>query len=101
MIKEISVNHIDIVENSRTRTDKSDVSLLMKDIKQNGLLHPIGVYENKDRYVLLFGSRRLMACKKLGYDKILASIMNKPSQEELLLINTSENLHREDLKPHE
>jgi hypothetical protein len=101
MIKEINVKNIDVIQNSRARTDLSDVSLLMKDIKQNGLLHPIGVYEEKSRYVLLFGSRRLSAFKKLGYDKILANIMDKPTAQELLLINTSENLHREDLKPHE
>jgi ParB/RepB/Spo0J family partition protein len=101
IIKEISVKDISIVQNSRTRTDKSDISLLMKDIKQNGLLHPIGVYEKDSKYLLLYGSRRLMAYKKLGYTKISANILDEPTEQELLFINTSENLHREDLKPHE
>lgn len=102
MIKDIPVKDITIIENSRLRTDNSDVSLLMKDIKAHGLFHPIGVYETKDNsYVLLYGSRRLMAYKKLGYTTIPASILSKPSDDEMIVINSSENIHRENLKPHE
>lgn len=99
--KEIPVKDIKIIENSRTRTDESDVSFLMRDIKQHGLLHPIGVYADGEKYILLFGSRRLKAFQKLGFDKIPAQIMEKLSEQDLLLVNSSENLHREDLKPHE
>lgn len=101
MNKEIFVKDIKIIENSRTRTDQSDVSLLMRDIKQHGLLHPIGVYPDGEKYILLYGSRRLQAFKKLAIDKIPALVMEKPTEQNLLLINTSENLQREDLKPHE
>ncbi len=48
-------------DNSRIRTEKSDMVPLMEDIKHRGLLQPIGVLENNGNYIVRFGNRRLVS----------------------------------------
>ena len=75
-----------------------DVSELMQNIKQNGLLQPIGVWKTKSgEFIIAFGNRRLIACERLGWKKITAKILGALTAEELLIINTSENLHRKEV----
>jgi len=101
---EIDINKIKILRNTRTDLDKLDLSELMEDIRENGLLHPIGVWQENDEYILAFGHRRFMALKKLGRKslvvgkdiKILDGIL---SSEDFLILNLSENLHRVDNTP--
>jgi ParB-like chromosome segregation protein Spo0J len=61
----------------RHRNDMGDLSALADSIKEVGLLQPIGITPANE---LVFGERRLKACRDiLGYDKILARIVNLPS----------------------
>lgn len=98
LVKEIEVGKITIYQN--IRSDKKDVSGLMKSIEQNGLQHPIGVYKKDNSYILAYGFRRLQAAKKLGWKTISAIIIQeKFSEEDFLTKNTIENIHREDINP--
>jgi len=100
MIEELEITKIKLLENIRTRIDESDLSGLMQDIKQHGLLHPIGVWVEGKDYILAFGNRRLECCKKLGWNKIPVNILpNKLTKEDFITINTSENIHRENISP--
>ena len=96
--EDIPIKKIQSLENIRMRISEKDVAELMQNIKQNGLLQPIGVWETEaGEYVIAFGNRRLIACEKLGWKTITAKIMGELNYEELLIVNTSENLHREDV----
>src|SRR3990167_2869964 len=92
--EKIKLKDIKHLENSRLR-DKDDVSDLMHDIEQRGLLENIGVRLNDN--ALIFGNRRVKACEKLGYEDILCDYYDDVSDEELLITNLAENLKRRDI----
>lgn len=93
-IQDIEIKDIIFLENSRLK-DNDDVSSLMEDIKQNGLLHPIGLRAEDN--VIIYGNRRLAACKKLGHKTIKAIFYSKVDDTQLLVMNLVENLNRRDL----
>jgi len=90
----IKLSEIKYLENSRLR-ENDDVSVLMTDIEQRGLLEPVGI-RLKDN-ALVFGNRRVNAFKKLGYTEIDAVFYDDMSDEELFLANISENIKRKSI----
>jgi len=101
-VQDIPIAKVEILENVRTRLNKSGLTTLMESINQRGLLQPIGVGKQKDNgYALVYGHRRLEACKKLGYKTIPAIIDDEVSLAELLTSNATENLQRVDVLPSE
>lgn len=62
----------DIKVGSRFRKDLGDTDGLAKTIQDVGLLQPIGVTEDNQ---LVYGARRLEACKKLGWSEIPVNII--------------------------
>lgn len=69
---------------------------LADSIKKNGVIQPIVVAKNNDRYVLIAGERRWRASKIAGFLDIPAIVkdLNNPEMLECALI---ENIQREDL----
>jgi len=101
--KEIEINKIEVVENIRTATSGIAIPELMDSIKQQGLKTPILVTPKKDGkgYILVFGYRRLTACKKLGWKTIEARVENDLKREDILGLNAMENIQRVDISPTE
>ena len=101
-IEEIQIKQIKCLDNSRLRTDSGNLATLMEDIKHRGLLQPIKVSKQDNSYVILFGNRRLEACRKLGW-KTISCIVTKTkiNKERFMADNIAENFHREDLTPFE
>ncbi len=98
--KEVLIKDIKVEGNIRTFT--TDVGDLMQSVKKNGLLHPIGVYPKNGEYTLIYGARRLEACKKLGWKNISALVFPKKlSKSEFISLNTIENVQRENITPTE
>lgn len=99
--KEIPIDKIKRIENVRLRTEDIDTESLMRDIKQRGLLHPVGVWKKEGEYILLYGNRRLEACQKLGWQTIPAKIRLKKDfdTKEFLSENIAENIHRVNISP--
>ena len=60
-----------------------------------GLLQPVGIKEKKDGYKLLFGKKRIKACKELGH-KYIHSVLISVREDEEKYINFIENIHRTD-----
>lgn len=89
----ISMKISEIKVKSRFRQGLGNLTGLVNSIKDIGLLHPIGV--SKDNQ-LIFGERRLEACKKLGWKDIPAQILDYDDITRELAEHL-ENLHREDL----
>lgn len=82
---------------TRSNIDKGSLDQLAKSIKNYGVLQPIGVrLINKKVYELIFGERRLMACKMVGIDSIPA-IVTEIGDREAAALTIAENAHRKSL----
>lgn len=99
-VKDIDIDKIKQLENIRLRIEEKDVHTLMASIKQDGLLQPVEVSlssGSKDEYILVFGNRRLEACKKLGWTTIPAIIKNEIAFKDFIIKNTLENVERQQI----
>lgn len=93
-IKNIKLESIEIKDNFRAST-VSDLSDLMLSIKENGLLHPLGVRRKDNKYELIFGNRRFMALKKLKKKTAPCAILTNINDEDAIVLNVVENIQRE------
>ena len=87
-VKSIKVSEI-LIKN-RFRKDYGDIESLAKSIQELGLLQPIGVSQDN---VLIFGERRILAIKSLGWEYIPAIAF---SFEDILSGEYAENEIRKD-----
>ncbi len=82
----------------RRQFSEEELDSLAASIQQNGLLQPISVRRNEtiQKFELIAGERRLMACQSLGWTEINALVVeiNEESSAMLALI---ENIQRQDL----
>jgi len=86
-LKNISVDLVDRnPENPRIFFRQEEMDQLYVSIKNKGLLQPIAVYRDNDRYVILDGERRYKTFLKLNYSTIPAIIQDKPDVLENLLL---------------
>lgn len=82
---------------TRSVSDSRDIDSLAISIRNYGVLQPIGVrLINKKVYELIFGERRLMACKKAGIATIPAMV-TEVGDREAAALTMAENIHRKDL----
>lgn len=82
----------------RTHFDPSELDALSNSIKEHGVLQPILVVQDGERYKVIAGERRLRATKLAGLDRIPARVVttdDKATHE----IALRENLDRMDLHP--
>lgn len=98
-VKEIPIDDI-IVPAEQVRSWATDEGLdeLAKSIKEVGLLQPILLAKDKDRYRLVAGWRRLHAVKKLRWAAI-PSVLQDMNEEQQAWAQLTENLSREDVDP--
>lgn len=89
-----NVNIDEIVIKSRIREELGDINELANSIKEIGLLSPILINKNN---ILVSGLRRIKACRKLGYTKIQALIIDINDEMALFNMEAQENLRRKDL----
>lgn len=64
--------------------NQQEINEIAKSILKKGLLQPIVVTRNldSDGYIVLFGEKRLLACKQLGWDKA-PCVINNPIGTEI------------------
>lgn len=82
----VKCNEIKIGE--RVRQDLGDIDSLANSINIHGLLQPIGITKDNE---LVFGERRLAACKALEHEEIEVIVIDS---DELLECETTENVDR-------
>jgi len=97
-VKEIDVNILYVSNYNVRKTlegdeDDTNISDLANDIRTNGMINPITVRKVDDKYEIIAGQRRFLACKMLKKDQISCNIIDVDSQkaEELSLV---ENVQR-------
>lgn len=73
-------------ENPRLFFRKEEMEQLYVSIKNKGLLQPIAVYKDGERYIILDGERRWRTFLKLNYSTIPAIIQEKPTRLDNLLL---------------
>jgi ParB family chromosome partitioning protein len=69
---------------------------LTNSIKRNGLLQPVIVRAQDNMFEIVAGNRRYLACKKLGWKKIVCHIVEL-NDKEAFEIALTENLQRKNL----
>ncbi len=72
----------------------------MESIRQKGVLEPVLVAPRDERFLLISGERRFLACRQLGLETIPSRVLDAiVSRDEILAIQLIENLQRENLNP--
>lgn len=95
---EIAIRDIDPnPKQPRSDFDQTGLDSLAASIGSVGLLQPVVVHPDGDRYVLVAGERRLRACKMAGLNTIPAVIRTTSDDGTNLTEALVENLQREDL----
>ena len=82
----------------RTSEDKEKMDELVQSIAQQGLIVPIKVRPDGDTYEVVYGHRRLHACKELGLAEI-ECIVEGVNDNDQLIQSLIENVVREDMSP--
>jgi len=80
-------------------TEDSSIDNLAESISKQGLLSPPTVRQNGDRYELVAGQRRYLACRKLGWKTIPCFVRNDLSDEDATAVSLVENVHRAEMNP--
>jgi ParB family chromosome partitioning protein len=98
-IRHVSLNAIDVNPHQpRTEFAAAALEELARSIKADGVIQPILVRPNRDRYLLVAGERRMRAAKVAGLEAIPA-VIREIDDDKLLEIALVENIQREDLNP--
>lgn len=80
--------------------EKDSFLALMESIREKGVLEPVIVTPSNNMYLLISGERRFLACQQLGLTTIPARVLDAvAAKEEIIALQLTENLHREDLDP--
>ena len=90
----------DFAEHPFQVRDDEDMERLVQSIDNNGVLNPVILRKNGERYELIAGHRRKHACLRLGISGIPA-IVRELSREEAVVEMVDSNLQREHILPSE
>ena len=97
-IVDLDPNEVIIGERFRKELPKAELERLAHSIAEIGQLQPIGIYYEAGKPHLLYGHRRLEACKIAGL-KVKATVLDKPSSLNAQIIEFLENSQRSDFTP--
>ena len=98
-VREIPIEEIiEPKEALRSYFTKEALEELKESIAREGLLQPIIVRPYNDKYEIVAGHRRFIACKELGWEKI-PCIVKEMDDTETLIKRIHENIKREDIDP--
>lgn len=96
-LREIALTEIETNLNQpRKEFDFEDLAELAESLRVHGLLQPILVRSNEDRYIIIAGERRYRAAKMAGFEKI-ACIVQECSLQESAERALVENIQRAEL----
>ncbi len=84
----------------RKRFDEDKLKSLSESIRNDGVLQPVMVRKNGDRYELIMGERRLQAARLAGVQQ-MPVVVKAVEEVDALRLALVENLQREDLNPME
>ncbi|MGI5949825.1 ParB/RepB/Spo0J family partition protein [Peptoniphilus sp.] len=98
-LKEIEIEKIvPNVDQPRKMFDEEEITELSKSIKKYGIIQPLLVRDEGDKYIIIAGERRFRAAQKAGLKKVPA-IIKDISTDVSDRISIIENIQRKDLNP--
>ena len=98
-LQEVSVYDIDTNPDQPRKTfDEEKLSELAASIRTHGIVQPLILYRQGNRYTIVAGERRYRAARLAGLKAVPAVITDK-EEHELQEVSLIENLQREDLNP--
>jgi ParB family chromosome partitioning protein len=100
IIEEVEIAKISFSNFTFREAGLENIDELAISIKQHGLLSPIVIRTKDNGFEIVTGILRYLACKKLGYRKIMAHII-EINEKEAFEISLIENLQRKSLSPFE
>ena len=99
VVKRIPVGLIDNnPDQPRKIFDEEKLNELAESIRQHGIVQPLIVTGNGDRYTIIAGERRFRAARLAGLDEIPA-IVREMDGREVMEVALIENIQRENLNP--
>lgn len=93
----IQLADIEVREQVRTKFNDESLAELAENIKINGLIQPLVLHREGNKFVLICGERRFRAMTLIKMDEAPCFILENKTKEELMAIQFSENQAREDL----
>ena len=100
-VLDIEISQIDDFEDHPFKVkDDEDMEKLMESIATYGVLTPVIIRENGERYEMVSGHRRKHACERLGMETVPA-VVKELTREEAIIAMTDSNIQRENILPSE
>lgn|SRR5690606_25514711 len=93
----IALNTIVVREQVRTKFNDESLRELGENIKVNGLIQPLVLHREGNKFVLICGERRFRAMTLIEMKEAPCFILENKTKEELMAIQFSENQAREEL----
>lgn len=98
-VQELDIHLIDTnAGQPRKDFDQEKLQELADSIRQHGVVQPILLRQNGERYVIVAGERRFRAARLAGLDQVPA-IVKDLDEAQVMEVALIENLQREDLNP--
>jgi len=96
---ELGIDQLDPNENQPRQVFRQDkIEELAASIRANGIIQPIVVRRNGERFQIIAGERRWRAAQRAGLMKV-PCVIKTIAEENVLEISLIENIQREDLNP--
>jgi len=97
-LQKVKLSEITVREQVRTKFNDKSIKELATNISENGLIQPLVLHREGNKFVLICGERRFRAMSTLkSFDQAPCFILEDKSKEELMAIQFSENSSRENL----
>ena len=93
----IALSEIEVREQVRTKFNDDSLRELGENIKVNGLIQPLVLHREGNKFVLICGERRFRAMNLIEMKEAPCFILENKTKEELMAIQFSENQAREEL----
>lgn len=93
----IQLADIEVRDQVRTKFNDESLRELGENIKVNGLIQPLVLHREGNKFVLICGERRFRAMTLIEMREAPCFILENKTKEELMAIQFSENQAREDL----
>lgn len=98
-VQQVDIRRIDTnAGQPRKDFDQEKLQELADSIRQHGVVQPILLRQNGERYVIVAGERRFRAARLAGLDQVPA-IVKDLDEDQVMEVALIENLQREDLNP--
>lgn len=93
----IPLKDIFVREQVRTKFNDASIKELAENIRENGLIQPLVIHREGNKFFLICGERRFRAMNSIDMKEAPCFILENKTSEELMAIQFSENQAREEL----